>query len=218
MNHLSEHSDPLPTYAYTAVQNDHIRIIEVLPGRGDDPVFCLIHEVSLNDNPHYEALSYVWGDPPALVSCVYIVDSATTDGGLEDSSGVNEDHKKPCFLPVTATLRCALIRLRHPEHSRRLWVDAVCINQKNLHEQASQVGMMTKIFSQAARVVAHLGYEETGSEMLPSTLQKIREHDAYRRKNGQSNMNHFWDEIQMPRENVEVWEAIRNFFDRPWYD
>jgi hypothetical protein len=121
-------------------------------------------------------------------------------------------------LQITATLHCALLRLRHPKESRRLWVDAVCINQKDLHEQSSQVGMMARIFSQAARVVAHLGYEENGSEILPFALQKIREHDAHRRKTGQNNMNHFWDELKMPHENIEVWEAIRSFFDRPWYD
>jgi hypothetical protein len=169
MSHLLKH----PGYAYTAVQDGHIRILEVLPGRGSDPVVCLMHEASLDEHPHYEALSYVWGDPPALVFCIYVVDSPTAGVYPERFPRTNEDHaqpqEKPYFLlQITATLHCALIRLRHSEQSRRLWVDAVCINQKDLREQSTQVGMMTRIFGQAARVVAHLGPEEDESEILPS--------------------------------------------------
>jgi hypothetical protein len=219
MEGLLKHLSPLPRYSYTAIQDDHIRIMEVLPGRGDDPIFCLIHETRLDDHPDYEALSYVWGDPLALVSCVYIVDSTTTSTSLERSlHGSHNRAHKPYSLPITANLRCALIRLRHPELPRRLWVDAICINQKDLGERSSQVGMMTKIFGQAARVVAHLGPEEDGSEILPLVLQNIRDQDAYRRKQGRIDLDHFWDELKMPPENLKVWDPIRSFLDRPWYD
>ncbi|KAJ4290921.1 hypothetical protein N0V90_010117 [Kalmusia sp. IMI 367209] len=221
MSSLLEQLDPLPIYAYTAIQDGHIRIMEVLPGRGNDPLICLIYEVSLDEHPRYEALSYVWGDPLALVSCVYIVESATAGLDLERffraGGGHAHSQKKPCFLQITATLHCALIRLRLPEQSRRLWADAICINQKDLREQGSQVAMMTRIFGQATRVVAHLGYEADGSEILPSILQNIREHDTYIRKQGRSSLDHFWDEIKMPLESLEVWGPIRSFLDRPWF-
>ena len=97
-------------------------------------------------------------------------------------------------------------------------MDAICINQKDLREQSTQVGMMTRIFGQAARVVAHLGPEEDGSEILPSVFKKIHDHDAYRRKQGQDGLNHFWDELKMPPGNLEVWKPVRSFLDRPWYD
>jgi len=224
MSHLSEHPDPLPGYAYTAVQDGHIRILEVLPGQGEDPIVCLMHPTSLDDHPSYEALSYVWGDPPALVGCINIVDSPTAGVHPEGLFRANEDHahpqEKPYFLlRVTASLHCALIRLRHPEQSRRLWVDAICINQKDLREQSTQVGMMTRIFGQAVRVVAHLGPEQDGSEILPSVLKKTRDHDAYRREQGKGgNLDHFWDELEMSHTNLEAWKPVRSFLDRPWYD
>jgi hypothetical protein len=222
MSHLLEHLDPLPGYVYTAVQNGHIRILEVLPGRGYDPIVCQMHVASLDEHPYYEALSYVWGDPPALVSCVYIVDSPTAGVIPKRFFRADEDHaqpqEKPYFLQITATLRCALLRLRHPEQSRRLWVDAICINQKDLREQSSQVGMMARIFGQAARVVAHLGPEEDGSAILPSVFQKIHDHDAYQQTQGKGNMDHFWDELKMPFENLGAWKPVRSFLDRPWYD
>ena len=102
MSHLLEHPDPLPGYAYTAVQDGHIRIMEVLPGRGYDPVVCLMHGASLDEHPYYEALSYVWGDQPALVSCVYIVDFPTAGVHPKRFLRANEDHahpqEKPYFL------------------------------------------------------------------------------------------------------------------------
>ncbi|KAF2029305.1 HET-domain-containing protein [Setomelanomma holmii] len=195
--------------------------MEVLPGRGNDPIVCLIYEISPDEHPHYEALSYVWGDPSALVSCLYLVDSATAGVQLERFFQGNENHahpqKKPCLLPIAANLRCALFRLRYPERSRHLWVDAICINQKDSRERSSQVRMMTRIFGQAARVVAHLGDEKDGSEILPSVLQKIRDHDTYRQKQGRNGLDHFWDELEMPPKNLEVWQPIRSFLDRPWF-
>ncbi|KAG0651799.1 hypothetical protein D0Z07_1453 [Hyphodiscus hymeniophilus] len=68
-------SDPLPEYAYTAIQDGHVRILEVLPGRDYDPIVCLIHGSSLDERPYYEALSYVCRDPPALLPSIYTVDS-----------------------------------------------------------------------------------------------------------------------------------------------
>jgi Heterokaryon incompatibility protein (HET) len=223
MSHLLEYLDPLPGYAYTAVQDSHIRILEVLPGQGTDPIVCLIHGASLDEHPYYEALSYVWGDPPAIVSCIYIVDSHTAGVDLKIFSRENGGHappqEKPYFLQITATLGCALIRLRHPEQSRRLWVDAICINQKDLREQSTQVGMMTRIFGQAVRVVAHLGPEEDGSEILPSVFRKIHDHDAYRREQGKGgSLDHFWNELKMPSGDLEVWKPVWSFLDRPWYD
>lgn len=222
MRHLLEHLDPLPSYAYTAVQDGHIRIVELLPGKDYEPIVCLMYEANLDEHPVYEALSYVWGDPKALVSCVYIVGSAAAGVQLQPYFQEKKNHaqpqEKPCFLQITETLHCALNTLRHPEHSRHLWVDAICINQKDLCEQGSQVGIMSRIFGQAARVVAHLGYEEDGSENLPSVLEKIRDHNANRKKQGRNSLDHFWDEIDMSATNLEAWEPIRRFFSRPWYD
>jgi hypothetical protein len=54
---------------------------------------------------------------------------------------------------------------------------------------------------------------------LVSVLKKIHDHDAYRREQGRSDsLNHFWDELKMPFDNLEVWKPVRSFLDRPWYD
>ncbi len=54
-------------------------------------------------------------------------------------------------------LGLALKRLRHPEQSRVLWIDAVCINQDDIQERSQQVAMMGDIYKQASRVLTWIG-------------------------------------------------------------
>ncbi|KAK4971290.1 hypothetical protein LTR42_007016 [Elasticomyces elasticus] len=59
---------------------------------------------------------------------------------------------------VTDNLWTALNGLRHRSiWSRKIWVDAVCINQLDLAERGSQVALMRDIYSSAERVNVWLG-------------------------------------------------------------
>lgn len=40
---------------------NQIRVIDLLPGTRDAALECTVRIVSLDDKPHSEALSYVWG-------------------------------------------------------------------------------------------------------------------------------------------------------------
>lgn len=84
---------------------------------------------------HYTALSYVWGDPNQT-GYIYV------DG-----------HR----FTITATLEAALRDLRDPFRVLRIWADALCIDQSNLAERSSQVGLMAQIYSTAHLTVIHLG-------------------------------------------------------------
>lgn len=98
---------------YTTLDNNRrqIRLASILPGRWSEDVSCTLTVVSLSDKPRprYEALSYTWGDLSDKVP-IY----------LEGS-----------FFPVTKNLHLALRRLRHVDKPRRMWVDALCINQSD---------------------------------------------------------------------------------------
>lgn len=78
----------------------------------------------------YEAISYVWGDPTDTVPIT-----------------VNGHSYK-----VTVNLHDALRRLRHTARARRLWIDAICINQVDVTERNIQVAMMADIYTSATRV------------------------------------------------------------------
>jgi len=93
-------------YQQLDLQRRQIRILRLLPGSGGEPVNCTLLTAYLDDDPSYEALSYVWGDP---ILCEPIV----VDGHARQ---------------VTINLAAALNSLRHLGIARDLWTDALCIN------------------------------------------------------------------------------------------
>ncbi|KAJ4294311.1 hypothetical protein N0V90_008001 [Kalmusia sp. IMI 367209] len=83
----------------------------------------------------YEAVSYCWGADDRVHDLV-------CDGHL---------------LKVTHSLNTLLRYFRKKTRCRRLWADAVCINQEDLEEKGVQVQLMGLIFSGAVKVHAWLG-------------------------------------------------------------
>jgi hypothetical protein len=64
---------------------------------------------------------------------------------------------------VTKNCELALRYLRKENSNRVLWVDAICINQKDNNERGHQVGMMRNVYSKATEVLVWLG--ESSQEM-----------------------------------------------------
>ncbi|KAL8700353.1 MAG: hypothetical protein Q9201_005492 [Fulgogasparrea decipioides] len=136
----SSHYMPLSQHPYS------IRLLKLLPS--DDsgsPLRCeLFHQDLDGENSvPYEALSYTWGNA-----------NETVDILLSD-----------CLFPVTINLGAALRALRLSDKPRTLWVDATCINQKDLEEQGKQVGIMWNIYQAADCVIVWLGLEEGDSSI-----------------------------------------------------
>jgi hypothetical protein len=104
-------SDQAGPYAYQVldVEQRQIGVLTLLPGSWYDPISCELEVVSLNDDPAYFALSYVWGDPKVTLPILL--------------------HKHA--LQVTSNLENALRRLRGSTKPRVIWIDALCINQED---------------------------------------------------------------------------------------
>ncbi|TDZ58568.1 Heterokaryon incompatibility protein 6, OR allele [Colletotrichum trifolii] len=83
----------------------------------------------------YTALSYVWGNPEK--PCLMVLD------------GVD--------FPITRSLHDALCDMRDVTRVRRLWADALCIDQLNIPERNRQVSLMGSIYTTAHNTVIHLG-------------------------------------------------------------
>ena len=135
---MTSPSSALPSYTYQSLSPQTIRVLELHPGAPDAPLVCVI-AIQRIGGKSYEALSYVWGDPSPIAS-IKCLDSA------------NEGD-----LGICRSLATALIAFRLPDQTRRIWVDALCINQKDVPERESQVRLMGAIFSQAKRVLCWLG-------------------------------------------------------------
>ncbi|ENH73480.1 Heterokaryon incompatibility protein 6, OR allele [Fusarium oxysporum f. sp. cubense race 1] len=118
-------------------------------GSGSDAFKCDLRKIQLATKPaeqtsHYEALSYVWG--------------SQEDPGFVYISG-------NC-CPVTRNLFEALTYLRLPDSDRTLWIDAICINQRNVAEKEVQIQQMHQVYSNAREVIAWIGIADAGTHEI----------------------------------------------------
>jgi hypothetical protein len=118
---------------YYKLKKDSIRVLILQPGVGSAPIRCHLWtaKADRSDYQDYEALSYMWG--PTEPSKTITVDGAS--------------------IQVGENLWNALSCLRLREQTRTLWVDALRINQNDISERNHQVGMMSRIYRAAVRVV-----------------------------------------------------------------
>jgi hypothetical protein len=126
--------------SYTPLEGDTtIRLLGVRgsPDRDGD-VHCEMLVTDLHGPVPYEAISYTWQDQ-APDEEIFI------------------DGKS---LAVGHNCRAALRRFRPNEQgqARRLWIDAVCIDQskRNSPEKSQQVGLMSRIYASADLVLVWL--------------------------------------------------------------
>jgi hypothetical protein len=137
-----------------------IRLLELAAcAQPDGQLSCNIRHADLDDSPFYEAVSYVWGDETNLNTIVC--------NGVE--------------LSITRNLAAALYSLRHRNEAmppRVLWVDAICINQKDTaREKEHQIPLMRRIYAEAAEVIIWLGNDsdlEDSGEALYCMQQLLK--------------------------------------------
>lgn len=136
-------------YQYEELPKEgYIRILTLYPAAElDAPIFGHLKEAPLGRSSNYCALSYTWG--------------LDKDGCADLSRTINLSGKP---LAVTQNLFEGLRRIRDKDASRRLWIDAVCINQSSIAERNAQVAQMAKIYSSASRFVIWLGEGESEDE------------------------------------------------------
>ncbi|KAK3377592.1 heterokaryon incompatibility protein-domain-containing protein, partial [Podospora didyma] len=154
-------------------QGREIRVLTLHAGVFDEPLSCNLETVNLQLGPVYEAVSYTWADSTgddelaARISATMSTTTASEEGDIT----------------ITRNCEAMLRRLRRANVTRRLWVDAICIDQANLDERSAQVRNMTAVFRNAQRVVVYLGEgdsvtnrlldyasEDHGEHVLPSPL------------------------------------------------
>lgn len=169
-------------YEYSPLNENRneIRVLTLHPGDFSADIIVSIHKVRLTakNPPVYEALSYVWG---------------TTDNPVDievKSSGNDRLHQYGCRPPwrlsrrkrtplqsgrlsITQNLAIALPYLRYKDKIRRLWIDAICINQQDLRERSSQVKRMGDIYRLAYRAVVWLGTESNNSAHVLKILSQL---------------------------------------------
>lgn len=194
-------------YQYSLLEgDDEIRLLRLRHGRFEDDIRIDLFITKLSPStlpiPKYEALSYTWGSQVHLKT-IFV--------GVEDAT-----------LHVTRNLAEALLYLRDENRDRVLWIDAICICQKNLQERAHQVANMADIYSNAARVVIWLGPEAENStlalenlEYLGSAIDIDRDPaDLFTIRARDKSKDHLVDEL--PYDVIQR-KGILYLLQRPWF-
>jgi hypothetical protein len=99
----------------------------------NDSLRLVMRRQKLEDKPRFSAVSYVWGTATASVS-------VACNGK---------------WILVTPTVFEMLDYLRI--HELPLWIDAICINQQDNAEKATQIPLMGRIYANAASALVWLG-------------------------------------------------------------
>jgi hypothetical protein len=172
-----------------------IRLMKIKPAETDDvleQLICTLVKDSLLQLKHrYVALSYVWGDAAGDVEPIVI-----------DGHQVNATRNLVDFLK-----RCREYTKLCPDVDwlcMYLWVDAICINQKDLSERSDQVTQMASIYRSAHMTMSWLGIAADDSDYaignilaMSKKIQECQENGDTRRSDPLS-----W----MKPEQIEWWQ------------
>lgn len=151
-------------FRHTPLSAAQIRLVQISSDL-DQPTECSIQVYNLSEAPKYTCLSYMWRRTP-------------TDTEQHPIRLNGKAHK------IGQNLADFLYVAPRKYPDVYFWIDALCIDQKNLEERSDQVRRMGQIYSDAVRTVAWLGQSD-GAENLQFHNQSWRPRVA-RRSSGMS--------------------------------
>ena len=239
---------------YQSISNRSIRLLSLKPGFPSETIECFLLTVeNVEDAPPYEAISYVWGTELAEDPIVCNGVATTVTGNLFDAL----KHLRPfpnwdSVIPWSA---------KHPLHSSRrpvwsgfarnrneqrenvnalrtwVWLDALCINQTDVEERATQVKMMRRIYEQAATVKiwlgkgdrislssvgsSHIGRYGSVPVVLSFIAQALRNIPVGRNRLASirpaEDSTHRNAAYGFPAPSAMEWSTVRTFFANPWF-
>lgn len=187
-------------------QGEFLRLLAILPSPIDDfPLVCsMCHCPLAQAERKYEAISYTWGD------------ATPTNAILIDGK----------IAHVRDNLWQAIKHIRLIDEIRVVWVDALCINQADLAERASQVAQMGTVYSNAASVVVWLGNGNSATDHAMDSLNDLlREVLQSARKNQHKSdfMNRLkdifrsWVSREPDNATDGLLQGLFSIFEFPWW-
>jgi hypothetical protein len=178
----STHSAPL------SVSIQHIQIMQHSEYGGiyQNPIAAVSSNSVLNTSQvEFEAISYAWGTAP-----------------FTETLGVHRS-KPLMHFKISPTVDTMLRYLRLPKKKRTVWIDALCINQKDLSEKAAQVNFMGEIYRQAKGIVVWLGSPIDASHNVLQFFQNLVRYGK--------------EDSEDSEEQVATWDNLCVFLERSWF-
>lgn len=171
------------------IAEDAVRVLVLEPAEHfESPLRCSItqhrgySQSRSTGGCEYSAVSYTWGD------CE-----------LSHQLFVRSDAQKWSCLHITASVNSFLRHFRVPHNARQLWIDAICLNQKDETEKTQQIPLMGRIYNDAKRVRIWLGDDE---------VDKAQDAFAIIRDTGRDN------ERKLSEGELQ---CLAELFNRPWF-
>lgn len=196
-------------YAYKPLGQEEIRTLTILPGSYDDDLSGVLEQHELGDpTKPYQALSYVWGSPRRREVL---------------RLGEHQVH-------ITRNAAALLRHLRDPTVSRRVWIDGICINQRDLTERCHQLPLMHAIYTGAESVLVWTGKSDEHTCSVFDFFKDLEaRHIAAKSERQESNTDTPSSvsntEMNMGGESSnsitdhqrDSFDRIHAFVDRPWF-
>ncbi|KAF5543825.1 het-domain-containing protein [Fusarium mexicanum] len=135
---------PSSPYRKFVLENRQIRLFQLDPTTTTSITGSFIC-AELSARPMYTALSYTWGD-----------------GGTERKITLLDQGELAIGENLYSFLRLQSSIITQPTS---FWIDAICIDQANIHERNHQVGLMRQIYTSAAKVYVWLGQKDESSDI-----------------------------------------------------
>ena len=184
------------SYAYTDLTHDEFRLIQLNGLDASSGRFTIdLENIPLNDSTiEYDAISYAWNNE---IRNVPILCSGKV-------------------LTITASLHNALSTFSTLDQAKRIWADAICINQNDDAEKALQVPLMRQIYRNAYRVLVWLGSAGSHTDrvmdsMLNLNLLLSKAPDAMLIS------TQSLQKYDLPGTEDQLWHGIGELFARPWF-
>ncbi|KAL0253340.1 hypothetical protein SLS55_010315 [Diplodia seriata] len=178
----------LPTWLFALTHEQEIRLLKI-ERCGSEPLFSISH-YSLEDAPRYEALSYVWGssDQPHRLQ-------------LARNAG---------YIPLTDNLKQALQDLPWLLETEHIWIDQICINQRDETERGHQVALMGKLYRATHRTLVWLS-------PMTDSLSPFLDLVKYRQTDWRAAERIIDSMVTSPESCPQLIHGMRKLFGLPWF-
>jgi hypothetical protein len=185
-------------FEYKSLPENHIRLLNISKSAsGPSLPLYEIEVVDIDKAGTFFALSYTW-------------DGQTPDQPISCNGGE---------LMVTLNVYTLVPYLLERYGQLRIWIDGVCINQKDVAEKSVQVPMMGKIYSEAKKVIIWLGVgtpeTEEAIKEIPILTEKLKSHGGFNFRKGDPDYELAIREL--PPRSSSVWVGLYHIYTRPWF-
>jgi hypothetical protein len=157
------------------------------------------HRYKLTEKLDFDAISYVWGTAAASVTI-------TCNG------------RSLMITPTALEMLQYLHRYQMNTMNRKIWIDAICINQEDQEEKSTQIPLMRDIYSRAAAVIVWMGTSTPETDVFFAEF-----HDVRKRSSG-------WIALytenpdcrgpvkeELPCDGEAFWGGLHQLFDNEWF-